>query len=90
MQDEPAKLLPFELIVDEDKWHQPANMLRPRSTDHEREVEMDKLIVILKKAGIIEPSNASHYSRAFLVPKSTGKWRLVLDFKNLNSATLNH
>ena len=47
------------------------------------------MIQILLGHGIIEPCDDSHYSHAFLVPKPNGKWRLVLDFKNLNKATTN-
>ena len=90
VQDEPAKLKPFMLKVDETKWHTPANMLRCRKIDREREVELEKLVDILLEHKIIEPSDDSYYSHAFLVPKPNGKWRLVLDFKNLNSATTNY
>ena len=32
----------------------------------------------------------SYYSHAFLVPKPNKTWRLVLDFKSLNKATIKH
>ena len=90
VQSEPARLAPFKLEVDEEKWHTHANMQRCRKLDREREIEMDRLVKILIANKIIEPCNDSYYSHAFLVPKSNGKWRLVLDFKNLNSATTNY
>ena len=90
VKPEPANLIPFKLQVDKTKWHTPANMLRCRPIDREREAEFDKLIKILLDNKIIEPSSDSYYSHAFLVPKpNSNKWRLVLDFKNVNGATTN-
>jgi hypothetical protein len=42
----------------------------------------------LEDLGVIQSSTATHYSHSFVVPKPEEKWRLVLDFKNLNKATL--
>ena len=90
VQGTPAKLIPFKLEVDPEKWEQPKNMLRCRNLDRERERELAELIKILVEANIIEACDAAYYSHAFLVPKPNGKWRLVLDFKNLNGATVNY
>jgi hypothetical protein len=90
VQGTPAKLTPFQLKVDTEKWEQPANMLRCRRLDRERERELYTMIKILLDANIIEACDAAYYSHAFLVPKPNGKWRLVLDFKNLNDATSNY
>jgi hypothetical protein len=90
VQGTPAKLIPFKLEIDTEKWEQPKNQLRCRTLDRERERELGELIKILVEANIIEACDAAHYSHAFLVPKSNGKWRLVLDFKNLNGATVNY
>ena len=89
VQDVPAKLTPFKLEVDTEKWHKPANQLRCRRLDRERERELDSLVKILIDHKIIEACDSAYYSHAFLVPKPNGKWRLVLDFKNLNGATVN-
>jgi hypothetical protein len=90
VQGTPAKLKPFKLEVDLEKWQIPANQLRCRKLDRERETELGKMIKILIDANIIEACDAAYYSHAFLVPKPNGKWRMVLDFKNLNSATSNY
>jgi len=58
--------------------------------DQERELELHRQVQVLLKNNIIEKSNDNYYSHAFLVPKPNGKWRFVLDFKNLNKATTNH
>jgi hypothetical protein len=55
----------------------------------EKATNLKQMIDILLANGVIEPSIDGYYSHAFLVPKPNGKWRLVLDFTNLNSATEN-
>ena len=90
VQGTPARLVPFKLEIDLEKWHMPANQLRCRRLDREREIELKKMIKILIDANIIEACDAAYYSHAFLVPKPNGKWRMVLDFKNLNGATSNY
>ena len=72
-----------------EKWYTQANRTAPRHMTREREIELAKILQVLLDHGIIEPCNDSHYSHAFLVPKPNGKWRLVLDFKNLNKVTKN-
>jgi hypothetical protein len=89
VQGQPAQLNPFKLEVDEELWYTRANKLNPRSMDRERALELERMIQVLLEHGVIEPCDDSHYSHAFLVPKPNGKWRLVLDFKNLNKATTN-
>ena len=84
-----AQLTPFELEVDESKWCIPKNRLPVRRTDRERSIALEDIIKILLDKGIIEACTDQYYSHAFLVPKPNGKWRFVLDFKNLNAATTN-
>ena len=82
---------PFKLEVDLKKWQSPANRLKARRTDSERASAMIDMISKLERANIIEPCNESYYSHGLLVPKKeTGKWRLVVDFKNLNAATIKY
>jgi len=41
---------------------------------------------VLLEAGVIKTSSAAYYSHGFVVPKATsGQWRLVVDYKNLNA-----
>ena len=39
----------------------------------------------LLEQGVIEPSNSSYASPAFLVPKPRGKHRMVIDYRKLNA-----
>ena len=78
---------PFVLDVDREKWEQPCNAGPPRTLGREREQELDRMIAVLLDNDIIEDCTHTHCSAAFLTPKPNGKWRFVLDFKALNSAT---
>ena len=84
----PARLKPFELIVDEAKWQIPANRAPPRKLSPEKEAEVQKQVTELLSAGIIEKSNASFYSQVLLVPKpGTNVWRMCVDYRNMNNCT---
>ena len=55
----------------------------------ERRDGLIKLIEDLEKEGKIEPGVSEWNSPAFCVPKKeTGKWRLVIDYRKLNDATI--
>lgn len=90
VQATPANLDTFTLDIDDKQWYTKANRLPARNTDSERAKALNEMLEILIKHQVIEPCDDSHYSHAFLVPKPNGKWRLVLDFKNLNKATINY
>jgi hypothetical protein len=82
-----AHVRPFSLKVDHDKWRTKGNCLPPRRMDNTRETELRRQVELLLRLGVIRESKAGHYSHAFVVPKPGDKWRLVLDFKNLNRAS---
>jgi len=41
----------------------------------------------LEKLGALQPSRATHYSHPIVIPKPNKKWRVVLDYMNLNRVT---
>jgi hypothetical protein len=83
-----ARLPPFELRVNQAEWEVPANRLGPRRMDVTRSEALRKQCEILIENKIIEPSTEAYYSPAFMVPKKNpGEFRLVVDYKNLNKAT---
>lgn len=84
VRSEPAAVEPFELQVDKTLWEVPANRLGARKMDKVKAYEIRKQIQKLEEIGVIRPSEQGHYSHGFVVPKTDNKWRLVIDFKNLN------
>jgi hypothetical protein len=88
VQETPSSAFePFTLEVDLDKWELPCNATPPRTSGLQREQELERMLAILIKKGLIEDCTDGYYSHPFLTPKSNGSWRLVLDFKGLNRAT---
>ena len=90
LSKEPAKVTPFRLTVDTEKWNKPQNSTPRRRYDITRTRIMQQMTRDLLDNGIIKRSRASRYSHAMIVPKSVpGTWRFVVDFKNLNKVTTN-
>lgn len=85
---EPAKLKPFDIIVDEEKWAHPSNRTPPRRMAPKAQVEVQKQVAEMLQNGILERSSAVHYSQGLLVPKpGVDKFRLVIDYRNMNGCT---
>ena len=88
LSKEPAKVTPFRLTVDADKWNKPQNSTPRRRYDITRTRIMQQMTRDLLDNGIIKRSRVSRDSHAMIVPKSVpGTWRFVVDFKNLNKVT---
>ena len=49
--------------------------------------ELEKTIVTLKRQGIIDNSDATHYSQVLMVPKPDGSSRMCIDYRGLNDCT---
>ena len=74
-------------MVETEKWRVPFNRLPPRPQSALRQAELVKTLDTLKKGGIIEPSQASHYSQVLLVPKPDGSSRMCINYITLNACT---
>ena len=83
----PASIEPFTMKVDRRAWQIPANGQGIRRMDKTRQDALKVQIDQMLKLGIIRESRAGYYSHGFLVPKKSNKWRLVIDYKGLNSVT---
>ena len=84
---EPAKIEPFNLVVETEKWRVPSNRLPPRPQSALKQAELVKTLDMLKNGGIVEPSQASHYSQVLLVPKPDGSSRMCINYIALNACT---
>ena len=84
----PAKVPMFTFDVNEEKWASRENRGPVRHQTLQREEVMEDMIKVMLEHGVIRPSKASYYSHGFVVPKKTpGKWRLVIDYRQLNALT---
>jgi transposase InsO family protein len=87
---EPARLEPFRIEVDRTKWAVNQSRLPPRTQTPVKNQEILKQVNELLELGIIEHSNASHYSQCILAPKphtDKKEWRFCIDYRFLNSLT---
>jgi hypothetical protein len=88
----PAKLTPFHILVDENKWNDPRNELAPRRQTQAMEAEIRKQVTQLREQGIIVDSNANRYSQIHMVKKKTDpskpdappEYRMCIDYRSLN------
>jgi hypothetical protein len=84
----PAKTSKLHIEVSED-WYTPRNSTSVRIQSPERSAEIQRQVADMLKAGIIQPSSASHWSHVLLTPKKVpGTWRFCIDFRRLNSCTV--
>ena len=74
-------------MVETEKWKVPSNRLPPRPTSALKQAELVKTLDMLKKGGIIEPSEASQYRQVLLVPKPDGSSRMCVNYIALNACT---
>ena len=86
----PARLAPFRIEVDRSAWEINKNQLPPRVQTPVKNTEILKQVTELLNLGIIEHSNASHYSQCLLAPKphtNKTEWRFCIDYRWLNDLT---
>ena len=84
VRKEPAKVEPMTMEVDIKKWQSYKNSGPPRPQTLKKEMEIERQVKELLDLGVIEISDAAHYSQVNMVPKPDDKWRFCLDFRWLN------
>ena len=89
LTSEAAKLDAFELELETNSdWQtSQANRQRPRPQSKSKLDATDLFIANALEAGLIEESQAEHWSQILLTPKSNGDWRFCVDFRHLNQGT---
>ena len=87
VKEEPAKVPPYELRIDESKWEVPSHRLPPRRMDKTRQTELVRQVKVLQDSNILRVSSAAYYSHPLMVPKPNNKWRFCVDYTGLNKLT---
>jgi len=90
LPEKPAKLPPFHIKVNYDKWEDPKNRLPPRVQSQFKNSKIHELTTELLNNGVVQHSQAEYYSQAVLAPKphtNKKEWRFCQDFRNLNDET---
>ena len=87
LKQDPAKIKPFKLEVDDALWQVPKNNTAPRPQSIPNQLELQAQIKELLAKGVITESQEVYNSQVLLVPKPNGKKRFTIDFRNLNNIT---
>ena len=66
----------------------PSPTSKPYYTTPKKQEEMYKITQELLYFGLIRPSFSPYAASALLVPKHDGTWRMIVDYKKLNSVTI--
>jgi len=88
--EEPTQTIDYPAMELELKPGEEAFAASPYRLSLEEQQALDELIELFIKRGWIVPSNSGWGSPCMLVKKAKGGWRLVIDFRALNSKTLGH
>jgi transposase InsO family protein len=81
---EPANVTPLSFQYDATQWAKACNKLPPRGMSREKQLALTEMLDELLALDVIEPSIATSWSQVNLVKKPNGKWRLTIDYRNLN------
>jgi hypothetical protein len=87
LPSEPAKIPPFGLTVEKEKWEQFSNRGLPRVQSPAKQAEILKQVDDFLRTGVIEHSTASYYSQVILASKPDDTWRFCIDYRKLNDCT---
>ena len=87
VRPEPALLEPMSLDVDVPKWQVAKNSLPARKQSDMKQTEIHKQVNQLLELNVVQKTRANHFSQVLLAPKPNNKWRLCVDYKNLNECT---
>lgn len=84
-----ALIDPWDIEVNRHQWENARKNRQPtRRQALEKEQALKQFLDNAIEDGVIEPSDYPFWSQVFMVKKKNGKWRICIDFRNLNAATV--
>jgi hypothetical protein len=84
---QPAALSGMKLkFRNESAWRTRTNCRPARPVSTAKELALKEELRKLLAAGVIQESQATHYSQVLLVPKPNSKWRFCIDYRALNES----
>jgi hypothetical protein len=89
VKSEPARVEPLRFDCDTAMWLRPGNRLPARPMSIDKQHDLSEILDELLALGVIRASKATAWSQVVMVKKPTGKWRLTIDFRNLNKGIVN-
>jgi hypothetical protein len=84
---EPARIAPFKIELDVEKWDSLPHERYARPQSHEKQEAMKAFLQKALRDKIIQKSSARQFSQVLLARKKNGKWRFCVDFRRLNLLT---
>ena len=85
----PDDIPPLNFEFDADLWQGTANRITTRRLSQEKQEASSTVIDELLSFGVVRPSKATAWSQVMLVSKGEGKFRLIIDYHQLNKAVKN-
>lgn len=79
----------YDHAISLDPQHTPINCRLYRYSPFQKD-EIERQVAEMIKAGVITPSMSPYASPVLLVKKKDGEWRFCVDYRRLNSSTINN
>jgi hypothetical protein len=84
---EPARIAPFKIELDVEKWDSLPHERYARPQSQEKQAAMRAFLQKALRDKIIQKSSARQFSQVLLARKKNGTWRFCVDFRRLNLLT---
>jgi len=87
LNQEPARLEPFEILINKEKYEEKLKNIRsqkPRMQSRVKQMEIKKQNTTMLDMNVIQPTDALYLSQVHLTTKPDSSWRYCIDFREIN------